>query len=88
MEKFRNEYLKIKEFERQNNIKKLEELHRKESGKIRIKGEIETPFKTIPIIEIKSDEKISVVKADTLFVTKASRLLYRVKTIFGLNVYY
>ncbi len=88
MEKFRNEYLKIKELERQNNIKKLEELHRKESGKIRIKGEIETPFKTIPIIEIKSDEKISVVKADTLFVTKASRLLYRVKTIFGLNVYY
>ena len=88
MEKFREEYAKIKEFERKRNIKELESIHEKESGKIRVKGQIETPFKTIPIIEIKDNERISVVNADTFYATKASRFLDRVKAVFGLNVYY
>lgn len=78
----------MKEFERKKNIKELETLHQKESEKIRIKSQIETPFKTIiPIIEIKDDEKISVVSADPFYKSMATKYLNRVKAIMGLNIY-
>ena len=46
------------------------------------------PFKKIPIIEIKDNEKISILNADSFYKTTASRYLNRVKAILGLNVYY
>lgn len=66
----------------------MEDLHKKESEKIRITKQIETPFKTIPVIEIRDDEKLSVVSADSFYKSTAAKYLNRMKTIFGLNLYY